>query len=206
MHASAAPPRVTMRATRRPARVISSMARVSGRVSGWCLRMPRVSAVRISGHGPGSGAGRRKRPLSARHQLSTDGVGESSSRRLPSSRARSMISSRECTRGAPGGLWAASCSSSSATVAGGGSGTSRAERAPTTTRARPREAANQAARRSASGAPLSSRAASNRLAQRAALSRSGTIRRAASELPASTSTSRASRWLPTQSSGSDAAP
>ena len=46
---SAAAPRETTSATRRPRRPASSMARVRGSVRGWLRRMPRVSAAMISG-------------------------------------------------------------------------------------------------------------------------------------------------------------
>ena len=122
-----------------------------------------MSPVTISGHGPPSGPRRRNCRSSARHQLSADGVADSSSRRLPSIAARRTRSSREWMRGAPGGLWAGSCSSSRTRVAGGGNGTRSAERVPTTMRARPRAAASHAARRAAGDSPLSSRAASRPL-------------------------------------------
>ncbi len=141
--------------------------------------MPRVSPVTISGHGSASWARLRYWWSSARHQLSAEGVADSSSRRLPSIAARRTSSSREWMRGAPGGLWAGSCSSSRTRVAGGGSGTRSAERVPTTMRARPRAAASHAARRAEGDSPLSSRAASSRSAHRAAPSRSGAITSAA---------------------------
>ena len=86
--ASADVRRLTMRTARRPRRDMSSMARVSGRVSGWFRRMPRVSAVMTSGQEAGGASGRTIRPWRACHQLSADGVAESRSRRPPSSSAR----------------------------------------------------------------------------------------------------------------------
>src|SRR5262249_32010650 len=91
-------------------------------------------------------------------------------------------------------------------VAGGGSGARRADRVPTTTRARPRAAASHAARRTASDAPLSSRAASRCLAQRAALCRSGAITSADPASARRRSTSRRARDAPTQTSGGGGAP
>ena len=165
-----------------------------------------MSAVMTWGQGAGGASGRTIRPWRACHQLSADGVAESRSRRLPSSSARRRSRSRECSRGAPGGLWAGSCSSIRASVAGGGNGASSAERVPTTTRLRPREAANQARRRSASVTPLSSRGASSRRAQRAAASRSGAMRSAAPGSRSRHSTSRSSRRSSVQSSGARGGP
>ena len=168
--------------------------------------MPRVSAVTTSGQEVSSRSPRMACWASARHQLSTDGVAESRTSRLPSSIARWLSRSREWMRGGPGGLWAASCSSSRTRVAGGGRGVSSAERVPTEILTRPRAAANHAARLTVSGAPLSSLAASSRAAQRAAPSRSAAMTRADPGSLLSRSTSRASRVAPTQSSVSEAWP
>ena len=105
-----------------------------------------MSAVMTSGHGRGRGVRPDDPALLARATSSPPTAwrraGAGGCRRArPAARSRS----RECSRGAPGGLWAGSCSSIRTSVAGGGSGASSAERVPTTTRARPREAANQAA-------------------------------------------------------------
>ncbi len=106
-------------------------------------------------------------------------------------------------RGGPGGLCAASCSSSRTRVAGGGSGVSSADRVPTEMRSRPRAAANHAARLTASGAPLSSLAASSRPAHRAAPSRSGAMTSAEPGPSRRCSTRRASRVAPTQTSAGE---
>ena len=102
-------------------------------------------------------------------------------------------------------MWAGSCSSRITRVAGGGSGTRRAPRVPTTTRARPRAAANHAARRSAGPVPLSSRAASRRRAHRPALSESGAMTRAPPGASPTAAARRSSRAESIQSSGAGAA-
>src|SRR5215469_16243451 len=163
--------------------------------------MPRVSAVITSGHASAvRSSTRRTPPSSVSCQLSTEGAPASIRSRLPSSWARRRRMSRECSRGGPGGLWAASCSSRSTRVAGEATGTSSALRVPTTTRERPRAEANHAARRSASGAPLSRRAASRRSAQRPALSVSGAITSAPPGASPSSATSRSSRAASVHSS------
>src|SRR5262245_52920102 len=108
-------------------------------------------------------------------------------------------------RGGPGGLCAASCSSTSASVAPGGRGTSSAERVPTARRAPPAASDVHAAARSASSTPESRRtqapSLARRCAQRPAASTSGVSTSAGAVSRATTSRSRASRPAPTSSSG-----
>ncbi len=207
-HASADVSRLMTRRTRRPAASVSRTARASGGVSGSRRRMPRVSATCATGHGPGSTPPRSARPPSARHQVSTLGVAEVSITRSCARAPRSTMMSRECKRGGPGGLCAASCSSTSASVAPGGSGASRAERVPTASETPPSRSPAHALARSVSSASESSRATrprrASRCAQRAAASMSGTTT-SAGPLPISSS-NRVSRPAPMRSSGFRCAP
>ena len=165
-HASDDVRRLTTRKTRRFAARVSRMARESGGVSGSRLRMPRVSAMLTAGHGPGSRDGMSMSPDSARHHASALGVAAVSRSARGSRAARSSATSRECIRGGPGGLWAASCSSISTSVAGDGSGASSAERVPAARRAEPSRRARHATRRSSSGTPESSLTARSSFASR----------------------------------------
>ena len=130
---------------------------------------------------PRAGAsGRTIRPCRACHQLSADGVAESRSRRLPSSAARRSSRSRECSRGAPGGLWAGSCSSIRASSRGrrqrGQQRGARADHDAGCARGRPRTRPGGAPprrRRCRAGRRRAARA------QRAAASRSGAMTSAA---------------------------
>ena len=152
-------------------------------------------------------AGMSMRPDSARHHASTLGVADVSRSARGSRAARSSATSRECMRGAPGGLCAASCSSMSAIVADGGSGASSAERVPAASRAEPSRRARQAVARSSSGTPESSRTTrpifASRCAQRAAVSTSAAITSAAPPVVSSRSSTRFSRPEPSRSSGLD---
>src|SRR5438552_4182774 len=166
---------------------------------------PRVSASWMAGHGAGSPVTRRARPLSARHHVTTLGVAEVRTASRLERAARSSTTSRECRRGGPGGLCAASCSSTSARVAPAGSGASSAGRVPTASRASPAVSAAQAPARVASSTPESSRATgpclSRRCAQRPAASTSGTITSAATVVEATRSSRRRSRPVPINTSG-----
>ena len=132
-----------------------------------------------------------------------------SSRASGSRAARSSATSRECMRGGPGGLWAASCSSISARVAGGGSGASSADRVPAASPADPSRRALHAAARSSSGTPESSLTTrsifASRCAHRAAVSMSAVITSTAPFAASMRSSSRFSRPAPTRSSGLGAA-
>src|SRR5438309_2023372 len=197
--------RLTPRNTRRPAASVSRIARASAGVSASRLAMPRVSATLTTGHGAGGGPSSRIRPLSHCHHSSTLGVALVSNARSPSRRARSSAMSRVCMRGAPGGLWAASCSSISATVAPAGSGARRADRVPTASVAWPPASACQACDRSASATPESRRTTwpslPRRCAQRAAPSMSAASTSVVVPAPAMRSISLASRPAPMRSSG-----
>ena len=164
-----------------------------------------MSAMLTAGHGPGSRAAMSMSPDSARHHASALGVAAVSQSASGSRAARSSATSRECMRGGPGGLWAASCSSSSTKVAGGGSGASRAERVPAARRADPSRNARQAAARSSSGTPESSLTTrsifASRCAHFATVSTSAAITSAVPFVTSSRSSSRFSRPAPIRSSG-----
>ena len=86
-------PRSAPRSCRR--RDMFSMARVSGSVSGWLRRMPRVSEAITSGQGAGPAATRVTVPATDFCQTSAEGAPASMIRRLPSSAARRSRMSRE---------------------------------------------------------------------------------------------------------------
>src|SRR2546427_163631 len=185
------------------------MARARDGVSGSRRRIPRVSAMLTAGQGPGCGGGMSRRPDLARRHASTLGVAAVSRRATGSRAARSSATPRECIRGGPGGLWAASCSSMRTRVAGGGSGASSADRVPAARRTDPSRSRFHAAARSSSVTPESSRTTrsilASRCAQRAVVSSSGAITSAEPGIAPMRSRSRFSRPAPTSSAGRSSA-
>ena len=167
-----------------PLPLLSSMARVSGSVRGdcaGCRACPR-SRSRATGRAGASARGdlvllRAPPRLHRRAWRRAAGAGCRRGRRAAAAGRASAGAARPAACGPD------RARRSAPAWPGGGSGASRAERVPTTTRLRPREAANQARRRSGSDTPLSRRAASSRRAQRAAASRSGAMTSAAPRLP-----------------------